>query len=180
MKIPGVNHLISWTKKAESENWAGATYVLGGSVILLGGETESTVSGLSFMASDAFLMFFGHRSWGYSIGCIGLTVGNGFLLASQVSAGNPIVHGILSGIATCWAVGTLRWPAEKLISENVSKKIQTTVGTAALLQRMALLPIAAAGGNYIIFGSYLILGAADIMLGKLQNVAKWFLGNERQ
>lgn len=180
--------MFKWVRNMKSENWGGLSSMTGSLVALAAGDVEGAVSTASFVASEASFATRGHTSWGYSLGCAGISFGDGLLCFSQATDGNPTLKITMAVLTGVWAIGALRYPIEQLgkvvmpYAERVGSVLQKTadaippiVGSVALIMRTPALYTAAFSGehfNTVMFISNSFWGAADILLGRVQEFVK--------
>lgn len=183
--IKAISALKSTLIHMHSENWGGIASLAGSLVVLAAGDVESFVSTGAFFAAEGIFAFKGHKSWGYSLGCSLIGTGNGFLLASKATAGNPSLQVIMGTLAATWLIGGLRYPLE-MVSTGLSRRAPETgkrllkiseqippwVGTAALIQRFPALISAGVNGSYVMLAANSLWGTSDILLGRIQDLVK--------
>ena len=172
----------------KSENWGGVASMTGSLVALAAGDAESVASSISFFASEVSFIRGGHTSLGYSLGCAGLSLGDGLLCFSDATAGNPdlqITMGVLTGI---WGISAMRYPIEQLgkvsagyseifgrILQKAADFIPPVNGSIALMFRLPALYTAAFSGdhvNTVMLVSNSFWGASDVLGGRVQNFVK--------
>lgn len=170
-----------------SENWGGVASMAGSVLTLAARDIESVVSTASFLFSEVAFARCGEKSWGYSLGCVGVSFGDGLLCFSEATAGNPTLRYTMAALTVVWGIGALRYPVEqagKAVMPYAStlgtalKKsadfIPLFVGTTALAFRIPAIYTAACTGeqvNKAMLACNLSWGLSDILLGRLQRYA---------
>lgn len=174
--------------KMKSENWGGLASMTGSLIALAAGDTEGVISTASFVASEISFARKGHTSAGYSLGCAGISFGDGLLCFSHATAGNPTLQITMAALTGIWAVGASRYPIEQAgkvvmkYSERLGNTLEKTaeaipplVGSTALMFRLPALYTAAFAGehfNAVMFACNTFWGTADVLLGRVQNFVK--------
>jgi hypothetical protein len=180
--------MLKSIKKMKSENWGGVASMAGSLITLAAGDAEGAVSTASFVASEVSFARKGHTSWGYSLGCAGISLGDGLLCFSDATAGNPTLQMTMAILTGVWAIGALRYPIEQIgkvvkpYAEGLGNKLQKTanvippvVGSLALTLRAPALYTAAFSGehvNTVMLVCNSLWGTADVLLGRLQDFVK--------
>ncbi len=169
----------------KSENWGGWASMTGSLITVAAGDAQSFISTVSFVGAEICFVRKGHTSWGYSLGCAGLSFGDGMLCFSDATSGGTALKITLIALTIAWAIGALRYPLERLgkaiasRSQRWSDQLQRTAnaippfaGSVTLLLRIPTLYTAAFSGehfNAVVFVCTAFWATADVLLGRVQN-----------
>lgn len=152
------------------------------------GDAPGLVSAISFVLSETAFVRIGHKSWGYSLGCAGISLGDYLLLLSDTTSNNSILNLSMMSLAIAWGIGAIRYPLERFgiiikpysesiarICQKIADIIPPTVGSVALILRIPTLYTAAFTGehfNAVIFVCNIFWGIADVLLGRMQRFVR--------
>ena len=180
--------MLKEISKMKSENWGGLASMTGSLIALAAGDAEGVISTASFVASEISFARKGHISDGYSLGCAGISFGDGLLCFSDATSGNPALQITMAALTGIWAIGAARYPIERAgrfvvkYSERLGSRLQRTadaipplVGSTNLMFRAPTVYTAALTGehfNTVIFACNMFWGTADVLLGRLQVFVK--------
>lgn len=188
---PRTIHLAGFMFKAisnmKSENWGGLVSMAGSSLFALGGDASGALVTASFLAAEIVLTRWGHTRPGYSGGAALFALGDALATVSNVAHGNHTFQLALAGMAATWSIGVARaplaWAGERLGNSSLVRLADATqpiAGVAILAQRIPAAAAAVIGGNYIGAAAVCCWGAADILVGRLQNTYRKVIGSLRQ
>ena len=176
-----------------SENWGAAACFLGDVILIAAGDASGFLSMCSFLVAELSFLTIDQKNlknetWKFSLGCAGLSFGDGLLCFSQATEGNPTLKLTMALLTGLWLLGACRLAFEKtgkLLTahsmeegnklQKIADGIPTLVGSAALLLRLPALSTAAFAGehiNIVMLACNFFWGAADILLGRVQRFIK--------
>jgi hypothetical protein len=163
----------------KSENIGGLVSMAGSCLFLLGGDTAGIAISLSFLIAEIILTRYGHTRAGYSAGGLLFSFGDALAVVSAVASGNKGFQIALGLMAAAWLVGVARaplaWLGERHGNAGMVKAadaLQPIVGVSILLLRIPGIITGLAGGSYIGAAAIACWGAADILVGRLQDVVR--------
>jgi hypothetical protein len=158
-----------------SENIGGLVSMAGSCLFLLGGDTSGLIVTVSFLLAEIVLARSGHTRAGYSIGCALFSFGDALAVTSEVAKDNSAFQITLAAMAATWAIGALRapiaWYGARCGLPNfvrVADALQPLVGTTTLILRLPGMITAINGANYLGAAAVACWGAADMLVGRLQ------------
>jgi hypothetical protein len=161
----------------KSENVGGLLSMAGSCLFLLGGDANGVIVTLSFLAAEVVLARYGHLRGGYSAGCAFFAFGDALAVSSEIARGNFLFQATLAIMAVAWMIGAARgplaWWGARVGKSNLVKaadKLQPIVGATILALRLPSFLIALIGANYLAAIAVAFWGAADILIGRLQNI----------
>lgn len=149
----------------------------GSLIVLAAGDMQGIFSTLLFLASELILTRKGHESWGYSLGCAGLSLGDFLLCFSHATSGNPALQVTMALMASAWVLGALRYPLERISMRKLAGLIPPLVGSTNPALRIPALCTAIFTGdhfNAVMFASNVFWGISDILLGRVQRFFQRF------
>lgn len=173
-----MKNIAQWINK-NSVNIAGGVSLFGSFLVILNADMHSAFAKACFFVAELLLLFYGHKTWGYSAGCTFFCVGDIALAFSPAVEGNLSLQIGLLAMALAWGLGACRYPVETLSSrltgrisvqlQNIADTIPAITGSANLFLRLPSLLTAFIGGNIIVGFAITCWGIADILAGRLQN-----------
>ena len=163
----------------KSENIGGLLSMTGSCLFLLGGDTNGIVVTLSFLAAEVVLARYGHARTGYSFGCAFFAFGDTLAVWSEIASGNSLFQAALAVMAAAWTIGAARGPLAwwgaylgKSDLVKAADSLQPIVGATILALRLPSFLAALTGANYPAAVAVAFWGAADILIGRLQNILR--------
>ncbi|QPF88512.1 hypothetical protein [Bradyrhizobium commune] len=170
----------------KSENIGGLVSMAGSSLFLFGGDSAGIVISLSFLVAEIILTRYGHTRAGYSAGGLLFSFGDALAVISTVASGNAGFQIALALMAGTWLIGAARapvaWFGERRGSAalvRAADALQPIVGVAILALRIPGIVTGLAGGNYIGAAAIACWGAADVLVGRLQDVGRKLFARRR-
>jgi hypothetical protein len=163
----------------KSENIGGLVSMAGSCLFLLGGDSAGIVIALSFLVAEIILTRYGHTRAGYSAGGLFFSFGDALAMISVVASGNKGFQVTLALMAGAWLIGAARaliaWLGQRRGSAAMvaaADALQPIVGIATLVLRIPGIVTGLAGGSYIGAAAIACWGAADVLVGRLQDVVR--------
>jgi len=173
-------------RSMRSENIGGLVSMAGSCLFMLGGDASGTIVTLSFIVAEIVLVRHGHRRAGYSAGCALFSFGDALAVFSEVAHGNPAFQITLAAMAVTWLVGAARAPLAWLGERSqrpalvaAADALQPISGVLTIVLRLPGIVTAIGGANYLGAAAVACWAAADILVGRLQDL-HWKFAHRRR
>lgn len=156
--------------RIKPENLGGIIGTLGSLLVVAAGDAEGFISTACFLVSGYIFSFYGHKNLGYSLGCLGLCIGDALLCFSHATASNPSLQFIVAMMAAMWGLGSLRYALGRADFSKTSAVIPAAIASINFMLRMPTLYAAAFTGehlNILMFICNILWGLSDVLLGRV-------------
>ena len=153
-----------------SENIAGVISLIASIILLVFGDTHSTVAAILFLIAEISLSRYGHKTWGYSVGALFFMSGDLFLSFMPTIEPFSYLQLSLLLMGFAWFLGVLRYPCEKIFPHKptYSLALQNGCGLLNIIAKIPSFIFAVLANQYLLAGVLFAWGVSDILAGRLQ------------